>query len=99
MLSEELKQKTITYDGQLGLYEQNINGLIEIFETCGNAEFTYKNKIYYVRRETAPDERYLPAIGTNINFDKKWLFFETWENLIEHFKFPDNKTMLQILFE
>lgn len=96
MLSKELLNKQIVsqHCGYRNGY--TLEQMIECFNTQDGSEFYHNGITYYPMRKTAPAGRYLPAICTD---DWKWTFFETWDDLVEQFKFPDGKTMLDIIFD
>ncbi len=97
MIDNELRFKKIN-GKKYHISEKNINELIESFEYSGIMEFHY-DIVYDVWRSTSPDGRYLPAICARDFPKPDWQYFETWEDLIENYKFPDGKTMLELLFE
>lgn len=95
MLSKELLNKQIVsqHCGYRNGY--TLEQMMGYFESQ-DSEFYHNGITYYVMRETAPDGRFLPGICTEA---LDWTFFETWDELVEQFKFPDGKTMLDIIFD
>lgn len=97
MIPNDILKKQIV-NKSCGHWFDTLEEMIDTFENDGNQEFYHNGITYYVWRQETPDYRYLPAIGTNANIET-WTFFETWEDLVEQYKFPDGKTMLDIIFE
>lgn len=96
MISKELLNKQIWYPCG---YDETLDDMIYDFK-CGSDEFTYKGHQYRVREEYNPKQnmRWMPAIGPNNHCDESWQFFDTFEDLVENYKFPDGKTMLDFVF-
>ena len=94
MLTDKIKKKKLKYHGRTGC--KNIEELIEQFEYSGVAEFTYKGIDWGLRYALAPCGEYKPGIVTCLKI-QDWTFFETWEDLIENFNFPDGKNFLDLV--
>lgn len=107
MISEEIKQEHIKYD-IWGV--DNINELIELFETSGDVELEYENYEYHIMYERSKEKdkegNYIwkPSIrehkqGWTPNDDlKSVVFYETWDDLIEQFTFPNGEKLIDVLF-
>ena len=101
MITNAIKKKKITNDKLYHNGSTTIEELIEYFYYSGIGEFSYCEDItWYVRAEVRPtDKKWCPAIGTTINVDETWSFYDSYEELIEKHVFPNGKTMLEMLFE
>ncbi len=98
MIDKNLLNKKITFF--CGHQNRTLQDMLDDFENNGMAEFWYKGKTYYVWRQINKQGKYLPAINPKscFDFDDGWVFFNTWEELVENYKLFDGKTMLDVIF-
>ena len=84
---------------------KNLEEYIEYLHFSGHGEFLYENgKIWYLMEQPANglDKNWLPGVSDEINFSgekNNWIFYNSWEDLIEKHVFPNGKTILQMVFE
>lgn len=107
MISEEIKQEPIKYD-RWGT--KNINELIELFETDGDVRLRYLNYEYHIMYERSKEKdkegNYIwkPSIRehkqgwTPYDDLKSVVFYESWDDLIEQFTFPNGEKLIDVLF-
>ena len=97
MLSKDILNHKIKV--QCGYCGETIGAFIEYLES-GSDEFYYRgDKTWRIREEynLKNNKKWQPAIGHTQNCDETWTFYETWEDLIEQFKFPTGETLLEYL--
>ena len=84
---------------------KNLEEYIEYLHYSGHGEYLYENsKIWYLMEQpiNGINKRSLPGVSDEINYpgeNNNWVFYQTWEDLIENHLFPNGKTILEMVFE
>lgn len=101
MIDSKIRKEKILFECFSKL---NIDELIEEFKMSGCMDFSYNGITYMVNDESKGDGKYYPSIRIikeGQSYDEEMAsvqFFDSYDDLIENFRFPTGKKFIDVLF-